>query len=39
MHRPERKRFPRNPYSVTNVMENWEYDLVDVQALGRYNDN
>jgi IS30 family transposase len=39
LHRRVRKRFPRNPYSVTNVMDVWECDLVDVQALGKYNDN
>ena len=33
-----RKRFPRNPYSVTNVMDVWECDLVDVQSLGKFND-
>jgi hypothetical protein len=24
MHRPVRKRFPRNPYSVNNIMDVWE---------------
>ena len=38
LHRQVRKRFPRNPYSVTNVMDVWECDLVDVQSLGKYND-
>ena len=33
-----KKRFPRNPYSVTNVMDVWECDLVDVQSLGKFND-
>ena len=33
-----RKRFPCNPYSVTNVMDVWECDLVDVRSLGKYND-
>ena len=37
LHRQVRKRFPRNPYSVTNVMDVWECDLVDVQSLGKYN--
>ena len=23
VHRPVRKRFPRNPYSVTNIMDVW----------------
>ena len=39
MHRPVQKRFLRNPYNVTNVMDVWECDLVDVQPLGKYNDN
>jgi len=38
-HRPIRKRFARNPYTVNNVMDVWECDLVDVRALGRFNDN
>ena len=39
LHRQVRKRFPRNPYSVTNVMDVWECDLVDVRSLGRFNDS
>jgi len=38
LHRPVRKRFARNPYSVNNVMDVWECDLVDVRDLGKYND-
>jgi len=38
LHRPIRKRFPRNPYSVNNVMDVYECDLVDVQAFCKYND-
>ena len=38
LHRPVRKRFPRNTYSVDNIMDVWECDLVDVQALSRHND-
>ena len=38
LHRQVRKRFPRNPYSVTNVMDVCECDLVDVRSLGRFND-
>ena len=38
-HRQVKKRFPRNPYSVNNVMEVWECDLVDVQAIGKFNNN
>jgi hypothetical protein len=39
MHRPARKRFPRHPYTVTNVMDVLECDLADLQAYARYNDN
>ena len=39
LHRPVRKRFARNPYSVTNVMDVWECDMLDVQSYGKYNDN
>ena len=38
LHRPIRRRFARNPYSVNNVMDVWECDLVDVRALARFND-
>jgi len=33
-----RKRFPRNPYTVNNINDVWECDLVDVQGLRKYND-
>ena len=39
LHRHVKKRFPRNPYSVNNVMDVWECDLVDFRALGKLNDN
>ena len=39
LHRPVRKRFARNPYTVTNVGDVWECDLLDVQSYARYNDN
>ena len=39
LHRPIRKRFASNPYTVNNLMDVWECDLVEVQALGRFNDN
>jgi len=38
LHRPVRKRFPRHPYSVDNIMDVWKCDLVDVQVLSRHND-
>jgi len=37
-YRPVRKRFQRNPYSVTNIDDVWECDLVEVQGLSKYND-
>jgi hypothetical protein len=37
-HRPVRKRFPRNPYTVKKSMDVWECDLVDVQGLSKYKD-
>jgi len=39
LHRPVRKRFARNPYTVTNVGDVWECDLLDVQSNAKYNDN
>jgi len=38
LHRPFRKRFPRNPYTVSNFMDVRESDLVDVQSLAKLND-
>jgi hypothetical protein len=38
LHRPVRKIFPRNPYTVNNIMDVWECDLVDVQGLSKHND-
>ena len=37
LHLTIRRRFARNPYTANNVMDVWECDLVDVQALGRFN--
>ena len=39
LQRPIRKRFPRNPYTGTNVMDVWECDLMDMRSLSKYNDN
>jgi transposase InsO family protein len=33
-----RKRFPRNPYTVTNIDDVWEMDLADLSPLSTYND-
>jgi len=37
MHRPARSRFLRNPYTVTNLMQVWESDILDMQSLSKYN--
>jgi len=34
-----RKRFARNPITVTNVGDVWECDLLDVESYAKYNDN
>jgi len=39
MHRPVRKRFPRNPYTVTNIDDVWEIDILDLSSLKKYNNN
>ena len=39
LHRPVRKRFARKPYTVTNVRDVWECDLLDVQSYAKYIDN
>jgi len=36
LHRPIRKRFARNRYSVNNVMDVWESDLVEALALCKF---
>jgi len=38
MRRPVRKRFPRNPYTVTNIDDIWEIDLAGLSSLSRSND-
>jgi len=37
MHRRVRRRFHRNPYTVNNINDMWECDLVDVRGLSKYN--
>jgi len=39
LHRQLRRKFPRNPYTVNNLFDVWESDLIDVQALGKFSDN
>jgi hypothetical protein len=38
VHRAVRKRFPRSPYNVTNIMDLWECDHLDVQNFSKFND-
>jgi len=38
MHRPVRKRFLRSPYTVPNLVDICECDLLDMQSLAKYND-
>ena len=38
LHKPVRKRFPRNSYTVTNIDDVWEMDLADLSSLSKYND-
>jgi len=30
LHKPVRKKFPRYPYTVTNIDDVWEMDLADL---------
>jgi len=39
LHRPLRKRFPRNPYTVNNIDDVWEVDILDLTSLKKYNNN
>jgi len=39
LHRPVRKLFARNPYTVSNIMDVCECALLDVQAYVKYNHN
>jgi len=38
LHKPVRKRFPRNLYTVTNIDDVWEMDLADLSSLSKHND-
>jgi len=38
LHKLVRKRFPRNPYTVTNIDDVWELDLADLSSLSKYTD-
>ena len=39
LHRPLRKRFPRNPYTVNNIDDVWEIDILYLTSLKKYNNN
>lgn len=38
LHKPIRKNFQRNKYSVSNKDDLWESDLVDMRSLNKYNN-
>jgi hypothetical protein len=38
LHKPVRKRFQRNPHTVTNIDDVWEIYLADLCTLCKYND-
>lgn len=38
-HKLTRKTFPRRPYSVNNIDDYWEVDLIDLKSIKEYNDN
>lgn len=37
LHRPLRRKFPRQHYNVTNIDDVWEADLIELRNLKRYN--
>ncbi|XP_071576891.1 uncharacterized protein [Temnothorax nylanderi] len=38
LHRPSRRKFPRLHYTVTNIDDLWEADLIELRNLKSYND-
>src|SRR5215469_6570737 len=38
LHKPARKRFPRNSYTSNNIDDSWEMDLADLSSISKYND-
>jgi transposase InsO family protein len=38
LHRPKRKRYPRNFYDVDNIGDLWQTDLICWESLAEYND-
>jgi hypothetical protein len=39
MHKPIRKRIPRNSYVIYNTMDIWQDYLLDLENISYYNDN
>ena len=39
LHKSLRLTFPRNPYTVNNILDVWECALIDSQSLSKFNDN
>ena len=39
LHKPVRKSFPRNPYTVTNIDKLWKMDLADLSSLSNYDSH
>ena len=38
LHKPTRKKYPRNKVLVSHIDEQWAIDLADMQSLAKYND-
>ena len=38
LHKLVRKHFPRNPYTVNNITDVWELDLMDLTPLKKYDN-
>ena len=38
LHRPVRRRYPMLHYTVNNIDDLWEVDLVDMQSVKTYNN-
>ena len=38
LHRPIRKRFPRNAHTVNNINDVWEIDILDLSSLKKFNN-
>ena len=38
LHKPARRKFPRNRYVVFAINEVWQVDLNDMRGLSKYND-